>query len=200
LPGILQSGLWDDLARHPRVPTAALITDVGNDLLYHAPPEQVIDWVRRCLDRLADVGAKTIVTGLPVANLERLGALRFAFFRTLFVPTCKLALKETVARAWEVHNRLVELTGQRGVPLVPLRPEWYGLDPIHLRMRHWPAAWGQIVRSWAEEQAEESLTPSLTRWLRLRALAPERRWLLGIEQRRTQPSARWRDGTTISFY
>src|SRR5947207_14876376 len=34
LPGILQSGLWRDLAARPPVPTRALVTDVGNDILY----------------------------------------------------------------------------------------------------------------------------------------------------------------------
>ena len=34
LPGILSCGLWEDLARRPPASTAALLTDVGNDILY----------------------------------------------------------------------------------------------------------------------------------------------------------------------
>ncbi|MEX0819484.1 MAG: hypothetical protein WD070_07815, partial [Pirellulaceae bacterium] len=36
LPGILQCGLWEALATRPLVPTAALLTDIGNDILYGA--------------------------------------------------------------------------------------------------------------------------------------------------------------------
>ena len=52
------------------LPTAALVTDIGNDLLYGVPVEQLLEWVEGCLDRLADVGAKTIVTQLPVDSVE----------------------------------------------------------------------------------------------------------------------------------
>jgi hypothetical protein len=37
LPGILQSGLWHQLEVLPPAPTRALVTDVGNDVLYGMP-------------------------------------------------------------------------------------------------------------------------------------------------------------------
>ncbi len=52
LPGIVQCGLWEDLRRQGAAATAALITDVGNDLLYGAPPEVIADWVQQCAERL----------------------------------------------------------------------------------------------------------------------------------------------------
>ena len=36
LPSILACGLWDELAQRATMPTAALITDIGSDLLYGA--------------------------------------------------------------------------------------------------------------------------------------------------------------------
>ena len=200
LPGILKCGLWDALARYPGAPTAALLTDIGNDLLYHAPPEQVADWVEECLEKLAPYGTKAVVTGLPVCNLERLGAARFLFIRSLFVPSCRLDLKTVVERAWELQGRLEAIAKTRGVPLVTPQLAWYGFDPIHLRMRVWPEAWRDILSHWSGEHSEGRLKPSLARWLRLRSLAPQQRWLLGVEQRRAQPCARLRDGTTIAYY
>ena len=40
LPGILQSGIWQQLESTPAVPTKALVTDVGNDIVYGFPPER----------------------------------------------------------------------------------------------------------------------------------------------------------------
>ena len=42
LPGILECGLWPALERTPGVPTAALVTDIGNDLLYGEPVGQIV--------------------------------------------------------------------------------------------------------------------------------------------------------------
>jgi hypothetical protein len=42
LPGILDSGLWPALEAMPAVPTRALVTDVGNDILYGYPPAQTL--------------------------------------------------------------------------------------------------------------------------------------------------------------
>ena len=41
--------------RCPRLPpadTAALVTDVGNDILYGAPVASILDWVEECVERL----------------------------------------------------------------------------------------------------------------------------------------------------
>ena len=46
LPPILECGLWEALDRRPPCETAALLTDIGNDLVLGAEPEQLIEWVR----------------------------------------------------------------------------------------------------------------------------------------------------------
>ena len=51
LPSILTCGLWEKLKQGPSLPTAALLTDVGNDLLYGASVKQLVSWVDTCLER-----------------------------------------------------------------------------------------------------------------------------------------------------
>src|SRR5712671_2746547 len=62
LPGIRQSGLWEALAAAPRAETAALVTDVGNDLLFGATVASILEWVSESLGRLAAVEARTVLT------------------------------------------------------------------------------------------------------------------------------------------
>ena len=46
--------------------------DIGNDMLYGISPDEMLDWVNRCLDRLDAIGAATIVTQLPAESVDRL--------------------------------------------------------------------------------------------------------------------------------
>ena len=78
LPGITTCGLWDALAARPPARTAALVTDVGNDLLYGAPVAAILDWVAECLDRLA---AQCADRADAVAAVERRETHRLAVCR-----------------------------------------------------------------------------------------------------------------------
>ena len=68
LPGILQSGLWRKLETAAPVPTRALVTDVGNDILYGYPVEQVLEWVDEALGRLRLHTDDIVVTDLPLGE------------------------------------------------------------------------------------------------------------------------------------
>ena len=70
LPGITECGIWNALAALPAAPTAALVTDVGNDLLYGATPATILHWVDECLRRLAERNARAVLTLLPWDPLE----------------------------------------------------------------------------------------------------------------------------------
>lgn len=72
LPGILQSGLWTELDRLDRVPTRAIIMDVGNDILYGFPPAQILSWVEEAADRLLAHTSDVTLTDLPLESVKRL--------------------------------------------------------------------------------------------------------------------------------
>lgn len=200
LPGIVQCGLWRDLESRSPAPAAALVTDIGNDLLYGAPVERIVQWVAWCLEALARAGAVVVMTRLPLANLEGLPEWRFRLLRSVLFPRCRLARETLTRRARQLDERLGRLAEEQGVTLVGTWPAWYGFDPIHIKLRHWRAAWAQIVCAGSEAEAPRRAAGSLARWLYLRTRLPEQHWLLGIERRRAQPSGRLRDGTTISLY
>ena len=79
--GIHVCGLWDALRTRPPVPTAALVTDVGNDILYGVPVPTIAGWIDDCLERLQASGTKISMTLLPLRNLDLLPEWRFRFFR-----------------------------------------------------------------------------------------------------------------------
>ncbi|HEY4597786.1 MAG TPA: hypothetical protein VIJ02_15405, partial [Thermoanaerobaculia bacterium] len=65
LPGISRCGLWEELRSRPLLPTLAVVTDVGNDLVYGAPVEEIAGWVEACLDRLVPE-TEIVMTLLPL--------------------------------------------------------------------------------------------------------------------------------------
>ena len=201
LPGILDCGLWDALANSASSSTAALLTDIGNDIFYGVSVSRICEWVNSCLDRLQEVDARIVMTLLPVDNIELLSPWRFRFFKAVLFPHSNLNLIAASRSAFELNDRLRELGSSRGIQLVKPDVGWYGLDPIHIKIFHWRRAWCHILKTWSNDpQRSEAVTVSLRRWLYLKRLCPEQRWILGIEQRRLQPVGSFGDGTTIALY
>lgn len=201
LPGILDCGLWRDLAAIPPARTLALVTDIGNDILYEVPVATIVSWVEACFDRLAATGARTIVTELPIGNLDRLRSRRFHLMRTLLFPRCQLSLADVSERVMELNAKVSRAAKDRKFFFVSQRGSWYGLDPIHIRLRAYAGAWGEILSSWSADGARVPLARgSLRRWLRLRSIVPEERRIFGFAQARVQPAGRLADGTNIAFY
>jgi hypothetical protein len=135
ISGIFPCALWQDLQNRPSLPTAALVTDIGNDLLYGVPPDRLYEWVVQCLDRLTAAGATTVVTQLPIENVERLSEARFHFFRRLLFPRSRLTLADVKVLVRDFNERLIELGESRKISVIPVSSAWYGLDPIHLKRR-----------------------------------------------------------------
>lgn len=209
LPGILPCGLWERLQREERSrerdadrpPTYALVTDIGNDILYGATPDQVVGWVRECGERLERIAARVVVTQLPVMNLPRLGPRKYEIMRRCMFPTCSLSLSEVVARALEVDVRIKNLAVEKNFFSVQPQADWYGWDPIHIRRSRFVAAWQAMLAPWRDDRADATLPRgSLRRWLYLHSRVPEFRKLWFYEQRGGQPCGRLRDGSLLWWY
>ena len=201
IPGIFSCGLWRDLKRSENRPTSALVTDIGNDIVYGASVEQVFDWVDGCFDRLQQVEAEVVVTRLPIDSVEQMSEWKFRLMRRLLFPASRLTLDEVVSRAIELDQRVVERAISRKIGVIPVKQAWFGVDPIHIRRRHWSAAWHEIIAHWpSAATVQRHARGSLSRRLYLRCLAPEQCRILGFERRRQQPSGRLSDGSTVALY
>jgi hypothetical protein len=214
LPGVLESRLWPHLAAAPARRTAALITDIGNDILYHVEVARIADWVEECVDRLQAAEAHMTMTTLPVCNIEGLSRARFYCLRTVSFPRCRLDYNDVVDRAYHLNELVRDLARRRGIGTVDPQPHWYGFDAIHLVPRRWRIAWRQVlapmlnqISSGGNDRDLMSTRTTLLatgldllrtgRWM----LKPaERRRLFGIELHCRQPVCRFGDGSQLSVY
>lgn len=193
LPAINTCRLWDDLDRVDTGSSllSALVTDVGNDLIYGSTPEQVAGWVEDCCRRLADRRAEIVLTLLPMASVARLSAWRYYVTRTLFFPGSGPAWNVMKARATELNERLRELGRRVSAHIVEPPGDWYGFDPIHVRRATRDTAWQQILSGWASfNPTHKGSRVSPITGLRLLSLPPAERRLFGRQQQMAQPAFR----------
>lgn len=185
LPSILESELWSGLSLAGEGPLRALVTDVGNDILYGHGEDVIVAWVREAVERLLDRTDDITLTGLPLASIERLSSPEFLFFRTLFFAGCRLSRENVVAAARIIDERLRRLATDRKIRFVEPDASWYSLDPIHVRPRCWRAAWSSYLGLPASSEGGAApLSP--VQWTRIQTIPPAKRWLFGLEQRRPQ--------------
>jgi len=197
LPGILESGIWRHLSTVPPSPTRALVTDVGNDILYGFGADQTLAWVGEAVDRLQAITSDVVLTDLPMASIRRLSTPAFLVIRSILVPSCRLTLTQVVDVAERVNDGLVALAASRRLRLARLNPDWYGVDPIHMRPSVWNRAWREILGGGG------SLRPASMgageAW-RLYLKRPERQWLFGREQATPQAGQRLAGGGRVWLF
>jgi hypothetical protein len=179
LPGILQCELWPTLEALPAAPTLAVVSDVGNDILYGFPPTQIVAWVADAIGRLQHHAQEIVLAGLPrVADLN-VSVAKFTLMRTLLFPRCRLTLGEVSDAAAQVEDGLAALAKARGLRFVEMRREWYGVDPIHIKPSLWQPVWSEILSG-----GRSSRRPPQSRLegVRLYCMRPARQRVFGVEQ------------------
>jgi hypothetical protein len=206
LPGITECGLWPSLARSTPCDTAAVVTDLGNDLMYGIDVSQIMRWLNWCVDRLCEQHARTVITRLPVAGVREMSPTRFRMLRSLLFPSSRMSHESAIGLAEELDAAVVELASTMGIEVVEQNPAWYGFDPIHVLKQQRASAWSEILDRIMKSTighvagAPDESSAAAPRCPALWRLAPERRWLFGAEQSREQPVSVLDDGTRIHLF
>lgn len=198
LPGILGCGLWPALQDRPPRRTIALVTDVGNDLVYGVPVAKIAGWIETCLDRLARHQAETVLTLLPLRRLERLTSGQVRLVTALLFPGRKSPWPGLLEQARELDERLRRMGRERGAQLMEPAADWYGVDPIHLRRGLRREAWDRIVSLWFPGSETPGGPPNGPP--RIPPFGAAELRLLGMTLRSPQPALRFAEGTTVALY
>ncbi|GKS69331.1 hypothetical protein W03_13350 [Nitrosomonas sp. PY1] len=199
LPGILDSGLWTRLAASESLPSYALLTDIGNDILYELLPGQILGSVERCIDQLQQQSAQIVITNLPLALIESLTERRYLFFRNIFYPFCRLPRDITVQRARELHAGLIALALRKGITLYEQDPHWFGPDGIHVDYWKRQAFYQDVARCFHAPEPEVAKTnPTSLIWQQRPTFAFKT--LFGYDLYCPQPSGLLINGSSVCKY
>ena len=122
----------------------ALVTDIGNDIMYGVSAEQLIGTVQQVFGRLRSIHADVFYTTLPTAFKVGVRPIRFNILRSLLFPGSRVSYDEATAAIIQVNEFLRE-AAPKGDYLIPDMDRYLGFDEIHygwLRARH---AWSHIA-------------------------------------------------------
>jgi len=200
LPPIVQCGLWESLADRPTAATSAMLTDIGNDLLYGVTVGRIAHGIETCLERLASRCERITVTSIPIEALQRLTPRRYELLRTMLFPTSRLTREDALSASEELNGRVKDLAARFGADVRHPFPTWYGFDPIHIRRACYGQAWREFLAAWYEDDILPPARGSWWLWFYLHVQRPQQRGLFGFAQHRVQPTCRLRDGTLVSLY
>jgi hypothetical protein len=196
LPGIVGCGLWEELDRRPPLPTVAVVTDVGNDLLYGVEVPRIAEWVGTCLERLAARQAEIVLGLLPLSSLEKVSPIRYHFIRSILFPGRRAASWGAVLESARELNEKIRQHGlAQGARLVEPSPSWYGIDPIHVRRSLRREAWARILHHPRLPREKELWSGG-----RLPLFGAAELRLFGVPLHHPQPVRRFEDGTTVALY
>lgn len=207
LPGITQSELWPALERHlaglsvaPQSPAPkALITDVGNDIVFGVPVPRILEWVATCDDTFHRARADLIITLPPRDRLERLSDLHFKVARTVIFPGSRLTRPDMLEAVNALRSGLIALAERTGAIVIDPPAEWYGIDPIHVRRGLRTDVWKSIFARWPVASVPTASTPTVSLPPGLMRMRPHHRRYFGREQHTPQP-VHHADGFRLELY
>ena len=198
LPSIRDCELWEDWQSRESLPTAAVITDIGNDIMYGSTPSKISEWVEECATRLVERCQRVVMTGLPMDSILRIGPRRFKFLRAILFPSSSLTLELALDRAQELNARVSAIANALKIEWTTPDASWFGFDPIHIRWTRCTTAW-QCLLGPLRDTPQDFTGPPRSAW-RLRRMNEKHRWILGVEQRWDQPIWKSPDGSQVSLY
>ncbi len=200
LPGITDCGLWEELQRRPPLPTAALLTDIGNDIIYGHDVAVILQWLETCLQRLSGHVARLVVTRLPLDSVATTAPWKIRLLISLIFPSSRITPATALLRATELDAQLGQFAQRYGAYIVQPEPNWYRWDPIHISRASRRVAWRKYTMCWSHGQPLPLATVSFRRWLALQRARPLHWKWFARERHRVQPSVQLPDGTTISLF
>ncbi len=198
LPGILPSGLWSALDGAPAGPTYALLTDIGNDIAYGVEPERIIHWLETVLDTLP-TDTRVSVSALPLDNLDRFPLAFLEVFRKTLFPSSNQPIAHLLQQAETLDDSLRLLCADRKIEIVEQPESWFGLDPIHYRLRLRHVIWSHLLRPWLDPAIRSTSTVKARNLPYPRAW-PERFGVFGRRLGRPQPCLTLKDGTPVHLF
>lgn len=195
LEGHVDSRLWTTLAEHGdrRANRYALVTDVGNDLLFGPNVDAILGWVTQCLSRLKAAGCEISLATLPVEPLLQLSRWRYQATSRLFFPKHAVGWEDMQSNIKELDAGLRVASQAVQARVVKPSADWYGFDPIHFRMRNRLEAVTALLNGWSTAPEMTAKSGGPTEALRLWTSRPARKWISGKLIETPQPIRREQD-------
>lgn len=122
----------------------ALVTDMGNDIMYSVSAEQLIATIQQIFDRLQSMNADVFYTTLPVAFEKGVHPVWFYILRSLLLPFSRVSYDKATAGIIAV-NQFLKKYDSENCHLVSGMDRYLGYDEIHYGWLRAHSAWSHLA-------------------------------------------------------
>jgi len=122
----------------------ALVTDIGNDIMYGVPVGRVVDTLADLFAQLRAMNARIITTTIPVCMREDVSEIRFRLLRTILFPSSTVSYEKAHEAVRRVNGFLDVQADTRVGVLSDMRC-YTGFDRIHFGFLRSHRAWTEIT-------------------------------------------------------
>ena len=123
----------------------ALVTDIGNDIMYGVPAGQVIETVQQIFGKLESMDAEIFYTTLPVAFEKGVHPIWFYLLRSVLLPFSRVSHDEAVAEIIKV-NQFLRQSASKQCHLISDMDRYLGFDEIHYGWLRAHSAWDHVAK------------------------------------------------------
>lgn len=202
LPGIEDCGLWQKLAKIDRAANYAVMTDIGNDIMYGAPVEKILQWVGTQITRLIQMDSHLIVVLLPEKSIRRLKKRQYQLMSSILFPNNNITYEYALDCICRVNSGLRNLAEENDAHVIVPDVTWYGWDTIHIHTKQTSLAWSLIFAPWSSKNDHQtsSITKNWPKPPHLWRCQAEDHKLLGRNIHVNQPAVTLPNGNMCYFY
>jgi hypothetical protein len=123
----------------------ALVTDIGNDIMYDIPAGQIIDKLDKLFGDLRRLDADILATIIPQFLENEMDAYQFRCLRTVFFPKSRVEMPAATAAVREI-NRFLRSEADDRITLITGLEDFYWFDKIHFSPLKMHKAWNKIAQ------------------------------------------------------
>ena len=121
-----------------------LVTDIGNDIMYGVPAEDVIRCLENIFREFKNLNAHLLVSAIHVDLEKDLNETYFRILRTFFYPRSHVKFATAAASVKQI-NRFLENSRNGHIHLLKGMKEYAGADKIHYSLSKSHKGWSRVA-------------------------------------------------------
>jgi hypothetical protein len=148
---IIDCGILESIKKikKPNQQIIALITDIGNDIMYGINPEKITKGLQKILNVLDEVTTNIFITPIPINSQNPIGEFYFHILRCIFFPKSSVKYSQALETI-EIINQFILHSSNKSTIVINGMEHFGGLDKIHYSFFKSHHAWAHIANKLTE--------------------------------------------------
>lgn len=122
----------------------ALITDIGNDIMYGVAPEEIVSGLQYLFSALDEFETNIFITPIPIDLKNEIGEFYFHILRQIFFPKSQAEYSQT-SETIEIVNNFILQSANEKITVINDMKQFCGVDKIHYSILKSQPAWSHVA-------------------------------------------------------